>query len=397
MSEVILRASEVLKEGLDQLKPFFQPIVEVSSGNITGYEALARFEQSDGTVVSAGHFFTDPDINIESKLLMDRCVREKAILKAAELPDQTRMTLNISPQWLSMAELDSLLTLEMLNRHGIDSGKIVIELIEVSGDIVRIEKAVKKYREAGLRVAIDDFGAGFSQLDRVIALEPDIIKLDMRLFQQGAQGGMAESVVESLVNLCTKSGAVIVCEGVETEEEFFFGLRCGARHMQGFLFSGATQNFIHKGAFKEQVAMLRQRFFERQKAKSVHEKAYYKNLMALMNAIKEHHLNLSDLNVDFVSQQLESDKAVIRFYASRANGEQFTANYSFLKERNLWSKDDKFTGFNWSWRPYLYQLFAGETMVMSQNYLDIETATPCKTFSMQLNENMILMVDVEVF
>ncbi|WP_424726905.1 EAL-associated domain-containing protein, partial [Marinomonas sp.] len=51
--------------------------------------------------------------------------------------------------------------------------------------------------------------------------------------------------------------------------------------------------------------------------------------------------------------------------------------------------------YNWSWRAYFYQLFAGESRVLSQEYLDIETSTPCKTLSVQLNDNTILLIDVE--
>jgi EAL domain-containing protein (putative c-di-GMP-specific phosphodiesterase class I) len=99
------------------------------------------------------------------------------------------------------------------------------------------------YRKEGLRVAVDDFGAGFSQLERVIAIQPDIIKLDMRLFQNAARGGVETDVVHLLTRLAKRTGCRIVCEGVETDEDFLFGLNCGAQYMQGYLFSPATANF----------------------------------------------------------------------------------------------------------------------------------------------------------
>lgn len=397
MPEGILNHPDLLTEGYGDLKPFFQPIVEVSSGKVTGYEALARFVRSDGTAVSAGYLFTDSRISIEDKRRLDRSVREQAIQKVHQLPEHTRMTLNISPQWLSVSSSESLPTLDLLLKYGVDPRRVVVELVEMNGDLSCISQAVAKYRKAGIRIAIDDFGAGFSQFDRVIALEPDIIKLDMRLFQQGAQGGVAEYVVESLATLCTKSGAVIVCEGVETEEEFYFALRCGAHHMQGFLFSPATEEFVDREAFSHQVAVLRARFFEQQKEQFCKTRKQYQDLYRTVELISSQHKIVDQLDIEFVSTTLSHLDGIIRFYAAHPTGEQFTANYDYSKTTGVWIKGDRFKGYNWSWRPYFYQLFAGESTVLSPRYLDIDTTKPCKTLSLQITESIILMVDIEVY
>ncbi|MGO3344209.1 MAG: EAL domain-containing protein [Marinomonas sp.] len=387
---------ELLMDRLDNIRPFFQPIVEVASGKVTSYEALARFVKPDGDAVSAGYLFTDPRISVDDKRLLDRLVREKAIKMAKMLPDQTRMTLNISPQWLDLSSSELLPTLELLYKYDLNPQRIIVELTEFGGDIAFIHQAVTKYREAGIDIAIDDFGAGFSQLDRVIALEPDIIKLDMRLFQQGAQGGLAESVVESLATLCQKSGAIIICEGVETEEEFFFGLRCGARHMQGYLFSQATEEFIEPYTFSDQVKHLRMRFFDDEKAKTLKRRNSYQALVRQMEFIRNYHDSQKVLDVLMVSNALLKTDTVIRFYAANLNGDQTTANYGRSIEGHGFIEDDSFKGYNWSWRPYFYQLFSGEPMVLSEPYLDIETSVPCKTLSVQINGLIVLMVDVVI-
>ena len=66
--------------------------------------------------------------------------------------------------------------------------RVVIEITETHGELSRLQRLVEQYHAVGLRVAIDDFGAGNSQLDRIIALAPDMIKLDMRLFKMAAKG-----------------------------------------------------------------------------------------------------------------------------------------------------------------------------------------------------------------
>jgi EAL domain-containing protein (putative c-di-GMP-specific phosphodiesterase class I) len=104
----------------------------------------------------------------------------------------------------------------------------VFEITELGGASSRLPGVVASYRQAGARIAIDDFGAGYSQLDRVLALQPDILKLDMRLFQQAARGGPSSEVVKALAQMAEKTGCWIIAEGVETEAELDFALECGA-------------------------------------------------------------------------------------------------------------------------------------------------------------------------
>lgn len=83
----------------------------------------------------------------------------------------------------------------------------MFEITELGGDSQRLAEVVARYRQAGARIAIDDFGAGYSQLDRVLALRPDILKLDMRLFQAAALGGPSSEVVRALAQMAEKLGA----------------------------------------------------------------------------------------------------------------------------------------------------------------------------------------------
>jgi len=151
----------------------------------------------------------------------------------------------------------------MLDELNIDRSRVIIEITESEGDLNKLIKVVKVYRKHGLQVAIDDFGAGFSQLERVMAIHPDIIKLDMSLFKQASKGGIANDVVQLLTRLAERSGCRIVCEGVETEEEFFFSLSCGAQYMQGYLFSAAEAEFKHPAHYQPLIAALRNKYLQK--------------------------------------------------------------------------------------------------------------------------------------
>jgi len=161
----------------------FQPFIDTATGRIAGVEALGRLRQADGRLQSVGPLFADPRTPGASLRRLDRQIRDNALSRLHEAPEDWFLSLNISPRWINQLRPGQALpSLKQIHSHGVDPQRIVFEITELGGDIQRLAEVVARYREAGARIAIDDFGAGYSQLDRVLALQPDILKLDMRLF-----------------------------------------------------------------------------------------------------------------------------------------------------------------------------------------------------------------------
>ena len=125
--------------------------------------------------------------------------------------------------------------LKQAETAGIPPENIVIELneshIQQVGPLVRF---VNRYRRAGFLIALDDMGAGFSNLDRISLLEPDIIKLDRSLVQDVTRSYHKQEVFRCMVGLANKVGAIVVAEGVETGEELNAAIEYGAHLIQGF-------------------------------------------------------------------------------------------------------------------------------------------------------------------
>lgn len=241
----------------------FQPFIDTATGRIAGVEALGRLRQADGQLSSVGPLFADPRTPAVALRRLDRQIRDNALSRLHEAPPDWFLSLNISPRWISRLRRDQALpSLRQLSRHGVDAQRIVFEITELGGDSQRLAEVVARYRQAGARIAIDDFGAGYSQLDRVLALQPDILKLDMRLFQAAALGGPSSDVVKALAQMAEKTGCWIIAEGVETDAQLNFALECGSRYVQGFLFARAQADFFATDAFVEQFAQLRQRYVQ---------------------------------------------------------------------------------------------------------------------------------------
>jgi EAL domain-containing protein (putative c-di-GMP-specific phosphodiesterase class I) len=260
----ILKINHIEMNQEKKLFPYFQPIVGAASGSIIGYEALARQHNANGKVISAGELFSSPDIAPDQLIAWDRMVRRQALERFNQSNFNGYLTLNISAAWIDrISDFNSLPTLLMLEEFNIDRKRIIIEITESKGDLDKLVEIAAVYRKHGLKIAIDDFGAGFSQLERVMAIQPDIIKLDMQLFQNATKGGIASDIVHLISRLAKRTGCRIVCEGVETADDFHFGLSCGAQYMQGYLFSPATAEFKEPLHYQQQIGALRKTFLKK--------------------------------------------------------------------------------------------------------------------------------------
>jgi len=380
------------------LFPYFQPIICTASGGIVGYEALARQHDDNGQVISAGDLFASPTIDDNQLIQWDRSVRRQALQKFSQQMHKGYLTINISAAWIDYVDdYTALPTLSMLQELNIDKSRIIIEITESKGALEKLIDVVKEYRKHGLKVAIDDFGTGYSQLERVMEIRPDIIKLDMKLFKQAAKGGIEQDVVHLLTSLSKRRACQIVCEGVETDEEFYYALDCGAQFMQGYLFSPAEAEFQDPNRYHRQIELLRKKFLLKTIKKESAKLAFMTNIKFLVSVLRialETDFNLNKL----VSYPFEQS-GVLRFYLCDNQGNQISSNFNFSDGK--WFEEYREVGFNWSWRPYFYRLLAlspsdidENHLVTSERYRDFNTGQLCNTLSIRLDEERILLVDV---
>ncbi|MBU0884113.1 MAG: EAL domain-containing protein [Gammaproteobacteria bacterium] len=374
----------------------FQPFIDTATGRIAGVEALARLRTDDGQLHSAGPLFSDPKTPPAALRRLDREVRQQALTRFHEAPQDWFLSLNISPRWISRLRPEQALpSLKQLERSGIDPARIVFEITELGGASARLPGVVERYRQAGARIAIDDFGAGYSQLDRVLALQPDILKLDMRLFQQAARGGPSSEVVKALAQMAEKTGCWIIAEGVETEAELDFALECGARYVQGYLFAKPEEAFFSSNAFIKRFAHLRDHYVQQKLAERARLMSLRQQLGELMNSFKRW------IEGGSSPDQLPQPHAspwLLRIFQCDRHGTQLTANLEWHAPH--WLSDARYVGHNWSWRPYFYQLLAEgwdeRRLILSSTYRDATTNQYCLTAGQFIdNGKRLLLIDID--
>lgn len=195
---------------VDALETDLQPIIDVATGAVWGYEALARF---GGALVLPA----DAAIEFAHRAGYGHAV-EAACLRAAldrrcSLPVGARLALNISP--------DGLLSAEVVHTWDADLHGVVVEVTEhdLAGDADTLLAELARLRERGAEIAVDDVGSGYAGLLRLATLRPDVVKVD-RTIVSGARDNDAQcAVLEALVAFSHRLNAKVVGEGVETLDD----------------------------------------------------------------------------------------------------------------------------------------------------------------------------------
>jgi EAL domain-containing protein (putative c-di-GMP-specific phosphodiesterase class I) len=204
----------------------FQPIVELSTGKPVGAEALARFA-FDPLRSPAEWFAEAADLGMSVELELSAIA---AALPGLELlPEGAYLSVNAGPETAMSPELHRLL-------RSVPAGRVVLELTEHVGieDYDALTESLDALRARGVRLAVDDTGAGYSSLQHILNLKPDIIKLDRGLVEGIDADPARRALAGSLIAFATEVGAQVVAEGIETLREQTVLRRLGLRYGQGF-------------------------------------------------------------------------------------------------------------------------------------------------------------------
>ncbi len=213
----------------------YQPIVSLADRSVVAHEALLR-GVVDGREVGGGDlFFVAEQAGWLDRL--DRIGRESAIAGTVPWLGDDDLFINVNPTSILRPQVCLASTERVVHDTGIDPGQLVFEVVEshAIADRGHLVSILDHYRSLGWRVALDDVGAGWSSLSLLAAVRPDVVKLDKRLVQELPDDG-ARTVLEALTRLAHQLGAVVVAEGVETEQLADAVTALGADLGQGWLF-----------------------------------------------------------------------------------------------------------------------------------------------------------------
>jgi EAL domain-containing protein (putative c-di-GMP-specific phosphodiesterase class I) len=220
--ERVARVRAVLQRRTLRMR--YQPIIDLSSGRTVGVEALARFPDA-GPRRTPDLWFADASaIGLGAELELTAI--EQALDDFEGMADHLYLSVNVSPETAVTPELRRLLRGRPLDRLVFE----ITEHAEVS-DYAALEAALRPLRKRGLRLAVDDAGAGFASLRHILELHPDIIKLDRTLTQGIDRDPVLRALTYSVAAFASATDASVVAEGIEAESELdalrFLGVEFG--------------------------------------------------------------------------------------------------------------------------------------------------------------------------
>lgn len=211
----------------------FQPIIDVEKKEIFAQEALVRGLNREG----AGEILSR--LTPQNLYKFDQMCRVKAVGLAARLGIESLLSINFMPNAVYRPENCIRTTLKAAHDNDFPVERIIFEITEAEkvNDNSHLKNIVTEYQRQGFKTALDDFGAGYAGLNLLSAFQPDIIKLDMELVRSIDTSRVKQTIVKSIVHLCSDLGITTIAEGIETGEELETLRDFGITLFQGYHFA----------------------------------------------------------------------------------------------------------------------------------------------------------------
>jgi EAL domain-containing protein (putative c-di-GMP-specific phosphodiesterase class I) len=231
-----VRNKEKLQEIIikEEIKIVFQPIADLKSRKVIGYEALSRGPQ--GTEYENPYFLFDIAREVGLIFELDRICRKKALIQAAQIDAQVKLFVNCLPTTIHDPEFKGAYLKEFLADVRRSPHNVVMEISEREAidDYAAFRGAIAHYSDLGFSIAVDDTGAGYSSLEAIVELQPNFLKLDISMVRGIHTNLLKQEMVKAMVAFSRNMNAKIIAEGIETQEELDTLIRLGIPLGQGF-------------------------------------------------------------------------------------------------------------------------------------------------------------------
>ncbi len=373
------------------LRSAFQPIYSIAHKRVVGYEALIRGQNSKGNRISPYDIFS-ADKSERAVVFLDRLCRYLHLGNFKFVGDDINwLYLNISPTSICNRHKYGLYFEDLLEEYNFDPSRVVIEIVEHPINDEQLLMDVSDYfKSLGCLIAIDDFGAGYSNFERVWKLSPHIVKLDRSMIEQASRDKKVKDLFPGMVSLLHQAGSLVLIEGIETEEQAIIAMDSDVDFVQGFYFAKPMENlkiikdcqFPFDTLFDTYKEMTMER--EKQGQNSI---TFQKNLiMQVIDRLK------NGESLEEASSPLKEEESVIRSYLLLPDGRQVGSTQ--LSDRGMDNVDARFKPLedaksaDWFRRHYLRRaIMHPEQIQVTRPYLSITGGHMCLTMSILFNSS----------
>ena len=225
---------EAMTAGNDTVEMHYQPVVNLANGKVDYYEALVRIRDGHELIMPASIFPIIEARRLESEFdltIIDRIARD---IEQGKIPPDTGISFNVSgPGVINPKIIEKLLALD----HHLERYHLILEVTETAL-ITQLHQAsanLNKLRQAGFKIALDDFGSGYSSLSYLANMPVDIVKFDISMICHLGENHRQSAIVENLATLIIKAGYHLVAEGIESDKTLQKISQIGFARGQGYL------------------------------------------------------------------------------------------------------------------------------------------------------------------
>ncbi|MDR2400497.1 MAG: GGDEF domain-containing protein [Deferribacteraceae bacterium] len=240
------------------IKTVYQPIVSLSDGSIFGYEALSRISEKKFEMNIEQMFRTADRMNRSWEL--ETLCRKRALENAAKLDKEKKLFLNVNSNIINDEKFKEGFTKSRLDRYGLNSDNIIFEITErvAALDSKAFLSSIEHYKNQNYGIALDDVGAGYSGLNLIANVLPNLIKLDMNLVRNIDKDETKQLLCKAMVEFGKNTGIYLVAEGIESEEELKTLINLDVDLGQGY-FLGIPQEGFENAIQRKTEIIIRQR------------------------------------------------------------------------------------------------------------------------------------------
>jgi len=238
----------------EQINPYFQPLIDITSNRIRGFEALARWQHPE-------HGFVPPDVFVpivEHLGLMNDLtvlILRQSCREARQWPEEIRIAVNVSPTEFKDPKLADRI-LAILAEEGLAPSRLEVEVTETAfvTDIKAARVILTQLQDAGISICLDDFGTGYSSLCHLHELNFDKVKIDRSFVQSMQNNSGSEKIIDAILSLTKSLGLATVAEGIENAELCPLLVQKGCTYGQGYYFGKAMRGVEAQALIKTGLA-----------------------------------------------------------------------------------------------------------------------------------------------
>jgi len=388
------------RHGTVALRSAFQPIFSFAHRRVVGHEALLRAVDAHGRSISPAELFERCGSAAERESLDQACriLHSREFAKSCGPAEWLFLNVDASLFASRCGARASTAMRELARRAGLAPQQIVLEILEGAvPDGPEFEDEVNALKALGFLIALDDFGAGQSNFDRVFRLRPHIVKMDRSVILRASRDETVRRVTAQMIALLHECGALVVVEGVETLEEAFIALEADADFVQGYYF-GRPQPAPLDPSAHSQAMTEAWRLGEQRSGSDV--KACRERMQPYLDAIERAARDLQS-----GQEMARACRAFLRLEDADAcflidgSGRQVGANHLPSSQRPGHCAPAQFAplvdvaGACWSRRPYFRRAIANPGQIqVTRPYLAMQSLRMCVTLSMSVMTPVGLMI-----